>query len=192
MLSCCVERIRLFLGVYFLPRRVSVMFKPCERVVYPGHGVAIIVRVLIKQIGSSSVEFFELKFMRKEMTVLVPVSSADGVGLRPISSGEHIDAMFVYLADPSVSLSYDPAVMNWNKRNKEYQGKLRTGRLEDLCRIYKDLKFIELNKGLSFGEKSLLQRTEALMIEEISLVRNVGHESALLQLRSILLHKQAV
>ena len=75
---------------------------------------------------------------------------------------------------------------NWNKRNKEYQGKLRTGDLCEICEIYRHLKHVELQKELSFGEKTLLHQTEALLVEEIAIVRNISENEAADYLRSLL------
>ena len=89
------------------------------------------------------------------------------------------------LAQPADLPSYDVTTNNWNKRNKEYQCKLRTGNLSEICKIYRDLRHIAAYKELSFGEKNLLHQTEALLVEEIALVENVGEEKAIEQLRSI-------
>ncbi len=40
-------------------------------------------------------------------------------------------------------------------------------------------------KELSFGEKNLLNQTEALLAEEISIVENVAEEKAIEQMRSL-------
>ena len=74
---------------------------------------------------------------------------------------------------------------NWNKRSKDYQCKLRTGDLYEICRIYRDLNHLATRKELSFGEKSLLHQTEALLVEEISLVMEMGEEKAMARLRSL-------
>ncbi len=46
------------------------------------------------------------------------------------------------------------------------------------------LKHIEQYKELSFGEKTILHQTEALLVEEIVLVCEVAREKAIQQLRS--------
>jgi RNA polymerase-interacting CarD/CdnL/TRCF family regulator len=46
------------------------------------------------------------------------------------------------------------------------------------------LKTIAQQKELSFGEKSLLEQTEMLIAEEISIVEQVGEEKILSLLRS--------
>ncbi len=156
-----------------------------DRVVYPGHGVARINRIVEKTVSKETVHFFELKFLNKDMTVLVPTTNLDSVGIRALSSASLINTVFKVLAHPvKDSLEYELMVSNWNKRNKDYQNKIRKGDLIELSEIYRDLKHIARQKELSFGEKSLLQKTESLLVEEIAVVEQVGEEKALLLLRS--------
>src|SRR3990170_1724554 len=140
------------------------MFSLDEKVVYPGHGVAKISRIIEKTFGSNIIKFFELQLMSKDMTVLVPVDNVEATGIRPLSSRENIDEVFTILAQPTKkTIDYEAVGNNWNKRNKEYQIKLRTGNLIEIGKIYRDLKSIACEKELSFGERSLLQQTEMLL-----------------------------
>ncbi len=162
------------------------MFTRNEKVVYPGHGVAVINRIIEKPIAGNLTKFFELRFLNnKDMTILVPVENAIDVGIRPLSTSKRINDIFKMLSEPVVNLHHDLAMTNWNKRNKDYQGKLRSGDLREICVIYRDLKHIETQKELSFGEKNLLHQTELLLVEEISIVKNMGEETAIKELRSL-------
>ena len=160
------------------------MFSQDEKVVYPGHGVAYIHRVLERRIGGKSTQFYELRFINKEMTILVPINNLNTIGIRPLSSQTDIGDMFK-LFDHPIRVHNHDMVPNWNKRNKEYQGKIRSGKLREICEIYRDLKHIEQQKELSFGEKNLLHQTENLLVEEISLVCNIATDMAAQQLRSL-------
>lgn len=162
------------------------MFARNEKVVYPGHGVAIVSCIIEKKIAGRSLQFFELRFLSKDMTILVPTDNASAVGIRPLSSAKYIDDVFKALSQPIITKHVDAVMSNWNKRNKEYQGKLRSGDLSELCRIYRDLRNIEVNKGLSFGERTLLQQTESLLIEEISIVKQVDATNAAQQLKELI------
>ncbi len=160
------------------------MFSIGEKVVYPGHGVAYIVRILARCIGGIEIQCLELRFINKEMMILVPMEATESVGLRCLSTNEQVDTAFRVLAKPARRIkSYELTASNWNKRNKDYQNKIRNGDLVELSKIYHDLKNIAQQKELSFGEKSLLQQTEALMAEEISIVAELGEEKAIQQLR---------
>lgn len=164
------------------------MFRLYEKVVYPGHGVAVVNSIIEKNIGSSKVKFFELKFLNKGMTVLVPMNNLSSVGLRQLSSSENVTDILKILSEPIKKINYEITASNWNKRHKDYQCKLRTGNLKEICKIYRDLKHISSQKELSFGEKNLLQQTEALLVEEISIVQEIGEDKTIEQLRSYFKH----
>lgn len=162
------------------------MFEINQLVVYPGHGVARINRILSQTIGGQKAELYELKFINKDMTILIPVNNVVAIGVRPLSSHTKIDKIFEFLATPARRISNQELnTTNWSKRNKEYQSKIRTGSLEEISQIYRDLKCIEAHKELSFGEKNLLHQTEAMLAEEIAIVKEFGEEKALEHLRSI-------
>jgi CarD family transcriptional regulator len=161
------------------------MFDLNEKVVYPGQGVAKIARIIEKNIGSSSLQFFELAFLKKDVTVLVPTSNAENIGIRRLASTDGLQDIFTILSKPANKNKYPEfTASSWNKRSKEYQLKLQKGTIRELSEIYRDLKFIGTQKTLSFGEKNLLSQAEVLLAEEISLVKEVDADKAVEELRS--------
>jgi CarD family transcriptional regulator len=160
------------------------MFSLSEKVIYPGHGVAVINRIVKKTVSGLDMQFFELRFLSKDMTILVPKNNMASVGIRSLSSRESIEDIFKIMSEPFPATPQELMASNWNKRNKEYQLKLRTGNIQEICKIYRDLKHISVRKELSFGEKNLLQQTEGLLAEEISLVSDMREEMAVEHLRS--------
>lgn len=162
------------------------MFSLDEKVVYPGHGVARIRRKVTKKVAGQETLFFELEFLNNNMKVLVPQQNLISVGIRQLTSGNHVDTIFKTLAEPAPTSVLDVSNVNWNKRNKRYQEDIRQGSLEAICKIYRDLRWMALFKELSFGEKILLQQTETMIAQEISLVRNVDENKAVEELRAVI------
>lgn len=161
------------------------MFNLDDRVVYPGHGVAKVNRIIKKVISEQVTTFYELKFINKDMTILVPTNNLSHNGMRPLCSNDKINDVFKFLAQPTKTVSHTEAVSaNWKQRKKEYDRKLHTGNLDDISKIYRELKQIEQQKELSFCEKNLLQQTEILLAEEIAFVKQFAEEKAIEQLRS--------
>lgn len=161
------------------------MFSLMQKVVYPGHGVAYIARILKKQTGDGVVEFYELAFLNKEMTILVSQACATQVGLRPLATPAGVSLWLPLLLEPARRLgSHEFTASSWNKRNKEYQNKLRRGDFKELLEVYRDLSAIAQTKNLSFGERNLLTKTENLLAEELALIENIEPAAALLVLRS--------
>ncbi|MBP6869875.1 hypothetical protein KBC04_03270 [Candidatus Babeliales bacterium] len=161
------------------------MFLLNEKVVYPGYGVAIINRLVERLVLAKKTNFFELKFYSKDMTVLIPEDRLESIGVRKLSSLKELANMFEHLsAFGAHDIVTEHNASTWNKRNKEYQSKLRSGQLFQISSIYKELQLIALDKELSFGERNLFNQIELLLIEEISAVKqNEAVEDIRLKLR---------
>lgn len=148
------------------------MFLLNEKVVYPGYGVAIINRLVERFVLGKKTNFFELKFYSKDMTVLIPEERLESIGVRKLSNVAELSCMFEDLSRFDVhDIITEHNASTWNKRNKEYQSKLRSGQLSSIASIYKELHLISLDKELSFGERNLFNQIEFLLIEEILAVQ---------------------
>lgn len=158
------------------------MFSLHEKVVYPGYGVAQISRLVQRIISGTTTNFFELTFAHKDMTILIPENRLESVGVRRLISKKQLQVVFADLMDIADCKSSDLSVGNWNKRNKEYQCKLRTGDIFQVSSIYKDLKIIGFEKELSFGERNLLVQIEEILVEEVGAVLGVDYDHALIML----------
>jgi CarD family transcriptional regulator len=157
------------------------MFKAGDRVVYPGHGVAEVKRIITKTVGGIEATFYELSLQRGSI-ILVPTNNQKA--LRALSSEHHVDDVFALLSQPSKTSYSTELTTNWKQRNTEYQLKIHSGDIKKISEIYKELKHIEKHKELSFCEKSLLLHTELLLVEEIALVKSMREENAVQQLRN--------
>jgi CarD family transcriptional regulator len=162
------------------------MFNLNNKVIYPGHGVAVIDDIIEKRVAGNSIKFFKLNFMFKDMTILIPMHSLKHTGMRPLSDKECIDGVLNELyKEPSKKLEYlDFTPSGWNRRNKDYQLKIQSGKLFDIAQIYRDLMYIAQQKELSFGEKNLLQTAEELLIQEIQVVTEQSRDLVLQELQN--------
>lgn len=156
-----------------------------DKVVYPGHGVAEVEEITEKFIGGNRVSFVKLVFIFKDMTILVPTYNLGAIGVRLPSSLMVLDNVFLELRkDPERKfdvLDFTPS--GWNKRNKEYQNRIQSGNIIEIAKIYRDLMHTAHQKDLSFGERTLLQLTEDLLVQEIQVIRNSERELVVQDLR---------
>ena len=161
------------------------MFALNENVVYPGYGVARVSRIFERTIGTQVACFYELRFLHKDMTILVPVDNLTAVGVRSLNSLACVAQVRQIMATPAQpQVRADMcAASSWNKRNKRYQAQLRGGNLVEIAKIYRDLQCLAHEKDLSFGERALLVQTEALLAEEIALIEQGAVEQVMLELR---------
>jgi CarD family transcriptional regulator len=161
------------------------MFKLNENVVYPGHGVAVVEDIVEKSVSGTSIKFLKLAFLFKDMTILVPVYNTESIGIRKPSNKEVVDAIINELhKEPERKLeSIDFTPSGWNRRNKDYQTRIQSGRLLEIAKIYRDLMYVAQHKDLSFGERNLLQTTEELLAQELQVVQNQERELVIQLLR---------
>ncbi len=142
------------------------MFNVDELVVYPAQGVGRVERIESQTIGGSEAEFYIVRILSNNVTLMVPVSNAVNVGLRPVCTPSKGKSVLKSLEDRSDFTGYSG--QNWNRRYREYSEKLKTGDLADVSYVLKELILIGKDKELSFGERRLLEQAMGLMSMELA------------------------
>ncbi|MCZ7630339.1 MAG: hypothetical protein M5U19_15440 [Microthrixaceae bacterium] len=66
--------------------------------VYPHHGAAIIVRREKREVNGEKNEYLVLEMAHGELTLSVPVTRADDVGMRPPIGKDEVEDLFELLA----------------------------------------------------------------------------------------------
>lgn len=160
------------------------MFSVNSLVVYPSYGVARISSEVVKKIDTKEMVFFELEFVSKDIKVLIPKDSCVNGEIRALVSRIIVeDVLREFFIPYDHQWFQNTLLVSWNRRAKEYQMKIRQGVLHDVAMIYRDLKYIETFKQLSFGEKAILLRVEELFCEEIAFVCGEKVEDVILSVR---------
>ncbi len=145
-------------------------FKLGDLTVYPNHGVGKINAIEERELGSMSVKCYVVDMVTSGSKVFVPVSSALRMGLRNISSKDEVDGIYGLFKHKSPEL----LKMNWNKRYRCLQEKMKTGLVNDVALVISDLLFLKKSKGLSYGEDKLLNEAEEILTTELSIVEKVS------------------
>jgi CarD family transcriptional regulator len=142
------------------------VFKVNELVVYPSQGVGRVERVQSQEIGGVKADFYIVRILSNNVTLMVPVSNAENVGLRCVCSPTIGQGIFESLKDRSEFTGYTG--QNWNRRYREYSEKLKSGDLSDVAYVLKELFLIGKDKELSFGERRLLEQAMGLVSMELA------------------------
>ena len=159
------------------------MFTPGQLVVYPAQGVGKIERVDSQQVCGAQTEFFIVNILTSNITLMVPVKSAANVGLRPLASPAEAEDAMSMLKDLSNPL---PTVgQNWNRRQREYNERLKTGTLQSVAGIIKELILISCAKELSFGEKRLLEQAMNFVSLELAHIWNCRPEEVVQRINDL-------
>ena len=142
------------------------MFSVDQLVVYPAQGVGKVEKIESQEIGGTKSNFYVVRILNNNVTLLVPVDNAINVGLRPICSLQTGNQVIGYMHDRSDFTGYSG--QNWNRRYREYSDKLKSGDLNDVAYVLKELILIGKEKELSFGERRLLEQAMCLITSELA------------------------
>jgi CarD family transcriptional regulator len=148
-------------------------FQIGEKVVYPNQGVGTIENISSRAFGSQFEKFYLLRFGSNSMTVMIPFSNVENVGLRKVAKAQEINRILEFLATGTCRSCGD-----WKVRFKENTEKMQSGSLLQAAEVLKSLLVLQTEKPLSFREKRMLDRARHLLVIEISIVRRISEEAA--------------
>jgi CarD family transcriptional regulator len=146
------------------------MFKVGDIVVYPAHGVSEVEAIETREISGSKISFFILKVLDTEMTVMVPVTNVQNVGIRELIDSKGITRVMNILKERSVSVDNQ----TWNRRYREYMEKIKSGSAFEIAEVLRDLNILKRGKELSFGERKMYDTAKNLLVNEISTSKKIN------------------
>lgn len=149
------------------------MYRKGDRILYPMHGAGTIEAIEKREILGSSKEYYILHIPCGDMEVMIPVDSSEKVGVRPVSSVEEATKAMDILG-----LKSTPMTGNWNKRYRENMDKIKTGKIDLVAEIVRNLTRIDRENRLSAGEKKMLSNVRRILQSEIMLVFNIDEDEA--------------
>lgn len=148
-------------------------FQVGEKVVYPNQGVGTIENISSRTFGNQTEKFYLLRLSANSMTVMVPFSHVDQVGLRKITRNGDISKVLNYLSSGENSTCQD-----WKDRFKENSAKMQSGSLLEVAEVLKCLVLLQAHKPLSFREKKMLERARVMLVSELATSRGMHEEEA--------------
>lgn len=148
-------------------------FQIGERVVYPNQGVAVIENISARSFGSQLENFYLLRISSTRITVMVPFSHVDDVGLRKLTKTTEVNKVLNYLAG-----GRSKSCQDWKDRFKENSDKMRFGCLMETAEVLKCLLVLQKKKPLSFREKKMLDRARHMLVTEVASARNITERFA--------------
>ncbi len=144
------------------------MFNVGDKIVYPMHGAGTIDAIEQKDILGEKQEYYIIK-MPGEVKVMVPTAKASSVGVRSIINKEEAGKVLEVLEANETAMSN-----NWNKRYKENMDKMKTGDIYEIADVVRNLSYKQKEKGLSTGEKKMLNNAKQILVSELVLAEHAS------------------
>ncbi len=157
------------------------MFNVGDKVVYPMHGAGIIEAIEEKEILGATKKYYVMRLPVGDMKVMIPIDSCTQVGLREIVCQEMVEQVF------DVLQSHDQIEVsaNWNRRYRDHLEKIKSGNILDVAEVVRNLTIRDRVKGLSTGERKMLESARQILISELILVKNSNHDEIASELEVI-------
>ncbi len=149
------------------------MFSIGDKIVYPMHGAGVIENIEEKEILGEKASYFILELPICQMKLMVPVNNSEKLGLRDIVNEEIIDEILIVLGK-----GQDEDETNWSKRHRKNMDRIKTGDIFEVAEVVRNLILLDEEKGLSTGEKKMLNNAKQILMSELALVKDISKEEA--------------
>jgi len=143
--------------------RAPKKFQIDQRVVYPSQGVGLIKAIEEKPFRDSTILYYIIYLEVSDMTIMVPVDKAAGLGIRPIVKKEE-----ALKALELISEDYEPIPSDWKLRYQLNLDLLKKGSVTDIATIVRSLYHRSKVKELPILERKLYDSALKLLEDEVS------------------------
>ncbi|MEM7621072.1 MAG: CarD family transcriptional regulator [Pseudomonadota bacterium] len=156
-------------------------FRTSEYVVYPAHGVGRITAIDEEEIAGAKLELFVIHFEQEKMTLRVPTSNFENVGMRKLSEGDIVKkAMSTLTGKARVKRTM------WSRRAQEYETKINSGDLISIAEVVRDLYRSEMQPEQSYSERQLYEAALDRMAREYAAIENIEQTIAIQKITEVL------
>jgi CarD family transcriptional regulator len=136
-----------------------------QKVAYPNHGVCRVEAIKNKQDGITTEQFYSLRVLANNSSILVPKHKAETIGIRPVIKPLDCEVLMKFLAD-----DFDHPAGDWKARSREYAAKFQTGDIFAVADVLKKLTYLMQSKPLSFREQRMIEKAKFLVVSELAIV----------------------
>lgn len=141
------------------------MFNIGDRIVYPMHGAGVIEDIEKAEILGEKREYFIMKMPIGDMKVMVPVNSIEEVGVRQVVEEDAMPRVIKILRGSKSAMP-----QNWNRRYRANMDRIRSGDIYEIAAVVRNLMILDKEKGLSTGERKMLNNAKQMLVSEMVLV----------------------
>ena len=159
----------------------NLEFSQDDYVVYPSHGVGKIEAIEKEVIAGFEMEMFVIHFEKDKMTLRVPTSKADSVGMRSLSSPDVVGkAMSTLKGRARVKRAM------WSRRAQEYEQKINSGDLISIAEVIRDLHRNDEQREQSYSERQIYLTALNRLSNEYAAVESLEKKAAKNKLEELL------
>jgi CarD family transcriptional regulator len=133
------------------------------------HGAGVIESIEEREFLGQKQDYYILKMPVGDMRVMIPTGNVVGIGIREIIHSEEIEKVLKILREQTVNVT-----ANWNKRYRENMVKIKSGSIYEVADVVRSLMLREKGRGLSTGERKMLNSAKQILISELVLAKGAN------------------
>ncbi|WP_099191061.1 CarD family transcriptional regulator [Tepidibacter mesophilus] len=141
------------------------MFNIGDKIVYPNYGAGIINSIEEKEVLGETKKYYILNMVISEVEIMIPIDNINKLGIRHIIDNDQVNELMDIIKDEKGDMD-----QKWNKRFRDNMDKIKTGDIYEIAVVVRDLMIQDKQKGLSTGEKKMLNDAKDMLISELTLV----------------------
>ena len=149
------------------------MFNKGDKIVYPLYGAGIIEDLEEKMIDGTKEVYYVLNIPVTNLKIMISASKAETLGIREVYHKDEV----IRIIKTSV-ISVNGVSQNWNQRYKENLEKIKSGSLDEVMGVFKNLLNREKDRSLSSAEKKMLTTAKQIIVSEISISHDIEKAEA--------------
>ncbi len=156
-----------------VPAKVKVDFSAGDHVVYPTHGVGKVLRIERQSIAGFELDLMVVEFERDKMTVRIPLTKVQSVGIRKLSTPLKMRTAL----DTLKGRARIKRAM-WSRRAQEYEAKINSGDPVQIAEVVRDLHRNAGQPDQSYSERQIYESALDRLVRELAAVERIDEDSA--------------
>jgi len=148
-------------------------FKTGDYVIYPTHGVGCITEIESAVVAGMNFECYKLHFERERLTLSIPLSQVDKIGIRALSNNEEMEEVFEILRGGNRKMKG-----MWSRRAQEYEEKINSGSIKSVAEVLRDLVRDIDDADRSYSERVIYELALYRLSSEYMYLKNITLEES--------------
>ncbi len=135
------------------------------------HGAGIIEKIEEREVLGELQNYYIMRLPIGDMKVMIPMENAEEIGLRPVIDEEGVAQVLSILQEGQTKMS-----SNWNRRYRANMEKIKSGDIFAVAEVVRNLAIRDNEKGLTTGERKMLENAKQILISELVLAQDLSEE----------------
>jgi len=152
-----------------------------DKCVVPALGVGVVREIKDLTLEDTTYQVYEIKILDNGATYTTPVDQADANGIRDVIPHDAVVRVYEILRDRDTPTDKQ----TWNRRYREYMSKIKTGDPLEVAAVLRDLALLRQGKTLSFGERKMYDQAHGLIVQELSVAKDMDEEKIKAEIEEI-------